>query len=194
MAGIPGGGSAGPLRPQEVRRSEGRYVVLIVVACLASMVCLVGGAIVVTRYPGLRPMGLRSYRIQSGSMEPTYRIGQKVFAVQGYYLSHTPRFGDIVVARKPDQSSHGFVKRIVGLPGDRIKVSNGKLWRNGQAVAEPYIKEPMVYTWPDSGEVTVPPDSVAVLGDNRNDSNDSHMWSPPCIPLGAIEATISSHQ
>ena len=95
-----------------------------------------------------------------------------------------------MIVRRPDESARPFIKRIVGLPGDRLRVSDGKLWRNGKAVAEPYLKEPMDYTWPSSGEVTVPDGSVAVLGDNRNRSNDSHLWSPPWVPLRSIEAKV----
>jgi signal peptidase I len=73
-----------------------------------------------------------------------------------------------------------FMKRVVGVPGDRIHVQGGKLWRNGQAVAEAYIKEPMLYEWPENAakgaQITVPEGNLVVLGDNRNDSNDSHRW------------------
>jgi len=162
--------------------------------CLLGFACLIGGARLVALRTGLMTPGLRSYRIESGTMEPTCKAGQTVFAVQGYYLLHPPQFGDIVVLKKPDLTRRVLIKRIVGLPGDRIKVSDGKLWRNGQAVSEPYIKEPMAYTWPDRGEITVPSDAVVVLGDNRNDSPDSHTWSPPCIPVRDIVAMVASPQ
>ncbi|MCE5239450.1 signal peptidase I [bacterium] len=188
MAGSAGG--SGPANVRRARRPRDRYALLAVVVCLFIVACLVGGAALVSRRPAFALPCLASYRVSSATMEPTYRAGQTVITVRGYYVVHPPQFGDVVIVRKADESPRPFLKRIVGVPGDRLKVSGGRLWRSGQAVDEPYIKEPMAYTWPASGEVTVPPGTVAALGDNRNDSNDSHLWSPPCVPVSDLVAKV----
>lgn len=112
-------------------------------------------------------------------MLPTFNSGDVVLTNRAAYVTHPPERGDIVVFRLPAEIMKvkaPFVKRVAGIPGDRIAVRGGKLWRNGEVVPEPYIKEPMTYTWPDHDELTVPEGCVIVLGDNRNNSNDSHYW------------------
>ena len=86
------------------------------------------------------------------------------------------------------------MKRVVGVPGDRVEVKDGQLWRNGGVADEPFILERMAYTW---GPVTCSPDHVLLLGDNRNNSRDSHDWTAlgpggkptasPELPVEAIE-------
>lgn len=139
----------------------------------------------------LRPFVIQAFYIPSGSMENTLLINDRILVNKFVYYFHEPQHGDIVVFRAPKQASEDkkdFIKRVVGLPGDRIRVQDGKLFRNGQPVEESYIKEPPDYYWPEDGsEVTVPPDSLMVMGDNRNCSNDSHRWEE-LAPDGSLQA------
>ena len=111
---------------------------------------------------------MRFFRIPSTSMEPTlHPVDQIVTLAEGTYHR-----GDIVVLRETDGSGDYFVKRIVGIPGDKITIMGGVLNINGSYASEPYIAEPINYEIREP--VEVPAGSVFVLGDNRNNSSDSH--------------------
>jgi signal peptidase I len=129
----------------------------------------------------VRPFFVEAYIVPSGSMEPTIQINDRILANKLVHRLRPPRHGEIVMFRAPQWVTPGeekvFVKRVVGLPGDKLQVKGGKLWRNGQAVPEPFLAQPPHYEWPEGGgTIDVPPDSVVILGDARNDSNDSHHW------------------
>jgi signal peptidase I len=118
--------------------------------------------------------------IPSDSMVPTLEIGDRLVVEKVSYRLHPPEFGDIIVFYPPlALQQQGFakdqalIKRVIGLPGDRIQVKDGLLVRNGQALNEPYIAEPMDYGLP---LLQVPPNQYFVLGDNRPYSRDSHVW------------------
>lgn len=96
---------------------------------------------------------------------------------QTYYLFGPPKRGDVIVLTPPANELRQdipFIKRIIGLPGERVLVRGGKVYINGTPLDEPYINDQPVYTWPANGQpLTVPANSVVVFGDNRNRSEDS---------------------
>lgn len=89
------------------------------------------------------------------------------------FLFHGPQRGDIIVFRYPRDTSRDFIKRVIGLPGDVVAIHSGHVYVNGQALNEPYIMAEPQYTM---APVRVPPGQYFVLGDNRNNSSDSHVW------------------
>jgi signal peptidase I len=97
------------------------------------------------------------------------------------YLFHPPQRGDIIVFEPPVPTDKPYVKRVIGLPGDRITIREDTVYINGQALKEPYISDPPRYTYPlgfsGATEYTVPAGYIFVLGDNRNNSNDSHVFN-----------------
>jgi signal peptidase I len=118
--------------------------------------------------------------IPSASMVPTLLKDDRLVIEKVSYYFHSPDFGDIVVFNPPvELQSRGypkdqaFIKRIIGRPGDNIKITEGKVYLNGEPLEEKYIAEP-----PESPmkEVKVPTGEYFVMGDNRNDSNDSRYW------------------
>jgi signal peptidase I len=113
-------------------------------------------------------------------MIPTLQLGDRLVVEKISYRFRAPKFGEIVVFDPPEQlllqgyaKDQAFIKRIIGLPGQVVKVQNGKIYLNNQPLEEHYIAEPPDYQW---GPELVPEDQLFVMGDNRNNSNDSHIW------------------
>lgn len=128
----------------------------------------------------LRSFVFETRTIPSGSMLPTLQIGDKLFVDKIYFkMTELKRF-DIITFMPPQGAQGGdvklgtpWIKRLIGLPGDTIQVMDGKLYLNDKPLEEPYIKQKPTYSY---GPVTVPDGMVFVMGDNRNNSNDSHFW------------------
>jgi signal peptidase I len=112
------------------------------------------------------------FRVDGPSMQPNLYTGQYVLADKIAYRLGSPQRGDVIVLAPPIAHGESFIKRLMGLPGDTITIRSGKVWINGQLATEPYIAAPPNY----SGSWTLGPDQYFVLGDNRNDSSDSHVW------------------
>jgi signal peptidase I len=133
---------------------------------------------------GIRTFVAEARFIPSGSMLPTLEINDRLIIDKVSYRFDDPERGDIVVFQPTDELRRqdfkdAFIKRVIGIPGDRVEVRDGKVYINDQALDEDYIQEPPQYQW-TPGELNlpeqVPPDSYLVLGDNRNNSYDSHYW------------------
>lgn len=113
------------------------------------------------------------YEVQSISMEPTLHEGQYLIVSKIAYLLRPPNRGDIVVLNPPNgQGSIPYIKRIIGLPNEHIQIRDGRVWVNGVALNEPYISGPPMYR----EDITLGGKEYLVLGDNRNNSSDSHVW------------------
>ncbi len=124
----------------------------------------------------LRSFVIEGRWIPTGSMLPTIQVGDRVMVNKFIYRFKEPQRGDIVVFEPPAiiNQKDDFIKRIIGLPGDKIEVKDGKVWVNDEALEEPYIAEPPNYEY---GPVKVPEHALFVMGDNRNMSYDSHLWN-----------------
>ena len=108
-------------------------------------------------------------------MEPHIASGEYVLINTVAYRVGSPHRGDIVAFRRDGDARGLFIKRIVGLPGDRVRVDRGTVFVNGVALTEPYVRYPDARSFPETG---VPPASVYVLGDNRAQSEDSRFFGP----------------
>ena len=121
------------------------------------------------------------YEVQSISMEPTLHEGQYLIVSKVAYWLHETQRGDIVVLDPPDhRSAIPYIKRVIGLPGEHVVVRDGRVWIDGVALNEPYVSGPALY----QEDVILGPDEYLVLGDNRNNSSDSHSWGT--LPRKAI--------
>jgi signal peptidase I len=118
--------------------------------------------------------------IPSDSMVPTLHVGDRVVVEKISYRLQPPKTGDIVVFAPPEKlqeqgftQDQAFIKRIIGLPGQTVAVKKGLVYLNDQPLVEKYIAEPPQYQW---GPYRVPENEYFVMGDNRNNSNDSSRW------------------
>ena len=111
----------------------------------------------------------------TSSMENTIMTGDRYFGLRISYLIEEPQRQDIIVFKFPDDESHVFVKRIIGIPGDIVEIKNDTVYVNGEQLEEPYLKEPM--SLGQNMVFEVPADSYFVMGDNRNISNDARYWN-----------------
>lgn len=118
------------------------------------------------------------YYVPSESMLPVLEKGDQFRAEVWFSLRSGPKREQIWVVSNPepaDNNGYFLVKRVVGLPGEMVLVKNGKLYIDGKAWDEPYVKEKPTYKW---GPKKLASDEYFVLGDNRNESKDSHVWGP----------------
>lgn len=111
-------------------------------------------------------------QVNGSSMEPTLHSGQYLIISKVAYWIREPQRGDVVVLHPPNQPGEDYIKRIVGLPGESIEVRDGAVWVDGIRLDEPYVATAPAYrtAW-DLGK-----GEYLVLGDNRNNSRDSHSW------------------
>ena len=121
---------------------------------------------------------VKSYYIPAGSMLPTLKINDRIIIDTTAYQSRTPQRGDIILFNPTEQLRREkykdpFIKRIIGLPGETVKITNGKVYVNGKLLNENYLDEPPQYEYQSD---VIPKNSYFVLGDNRNNSYDSHYW------------------
>lgn len=111
-------------------------------------------------------------RVDGFSMRPTLNDGEYVLVNKLAYRLGEPERGDIIVFRFPIDPTEDFIKRVIGLPGDKVVIDNGKVLVNNVPLEEPYIAAAPQY----EGIWDIPGGHLFVLGDNRNDSSDSHAW------------------
>jgi signal peptidase I len=131
-----------------------------------------------------------TYYISAGSMLPTLKINERIIVDKTAYQSSAPQRGDIIVMNptqrlKQENIKNVLVERIIGLPGETVKIKQGKVYINGKAINEDYITEPPKY---EQVSTLIPKNSYFVLGDNRNDSYDSRYWGflPRNLIVGKI--------
>jgi signal peptidase I len=111
-------------------------------------------------------------RVENISMLPTLQAGEFILVNKLAYKFSDVHRGDIVVFHFPQNPHEDYIKRVIGVPGDTVDIHDNEVWINNQQLAEAYIASEPQY----SGTWQVPKDNLFVLGDNRNQSSDSHSW------------------
>lgn len=122
----------------------------------------------------IRAWVAQPFIVQGNSMVPSFHHGEYLIIDEFSYHFRKPERGEVVVFRYPRQTSQFFIKRVIGLPGDRIDIKSGSVWVNGDALDEAYLF-PLHATVPDASAV-LGVDEYFVLGDNREASSDSRVW------------------
>jgi signal peptidase I len=154
-----------PLWLRAWRTQQENFQIIVIALCLALLIRVF---VAEPRY------------IPSDSMLPTLEMGDRLVVEKISYRFRPPVTGDIIVFDPPPQlqtlgyaKDQAFIKRIIGEPGQTVRIADGKVYLNSEPLQEDYIAEPPAYRW---GAFQVPSEEFFVMGDNRNDSNDSHIW------------------
>lgn len=123
-------------------------------------------------------LAVQNFKVSGISMLPTVHNGDLVLVNKVDYTFESPGRGDVIVFKAPPQPSDDYIKRVIGVPGDLVRIRAGKgVWVNNHKLAESYIAQVPSYSWPlAGGSKRVPRNDYFVLGDNRNNSYDSHAW------------------
>jgi signal peptidase I len=123
----------------------------------------------------LRRAAVQPVKVEGVAMEPALRNGDRIFIDRS--VDKLER-GDIITFYYPADPSRSFIKRVVGLPGEAVEILDGKVLINGNALDEPYVAPENNRVMSGHKEIRIPVDSYYVLGDNRDNSNDSRAWGP----------------
>lgn len=119
-------------------------------------------------------------KIDGSSMEPNLHHGEFVIVSKINYRIGEPNRGDVVVFDFPRNITQEYIKRVIGLPGEHILIEDGLVYVNGTLLSEPYLNMSPQY----EGEWVVAEGTLFVLGDNRNNSSDSHTWG--LVPMNNV--------
>ncbi|MGI8983198.1 MAG: signal peptidase I [Acidimicrobiales bacterium] len=152
---------------------------------VAEWVAIAGGALLVAFL--IKSFLLQAFYIPSLSMAPTLKVNDRVLVNKLSYDLHDVRRGDLIVFESPPNEgsqTKDLIKRVIGLPGETVESSGGHIVINGQELEEPYL-QPDITTGPME-KITVPPDHLWVMGDNRANSRDSRFFGaiPESLVIG----------
>lgn len=121
----------------------------------------------------IRTFVVESYQVSGYSMYPTLQTGERVLVNKLIYRFSAPEPGQIIVFRSPVIPSQDWIKRVIGVPGDRVAIRNGQVYVDGRLQPEPYVR---YRGHSNYAAVTIPPGYLFVLGDNRPNSYDSRYF------------------
>lgn len=169
------------IAPSRAQRPHRRWLLVLIIVA-TTLVLLATALVAVAQITSVRPI-----RLFGRAMEPTVPQGSYLLVQTGSYENHYPARGEIVLFKSPDDPTLSYVGRVIGLPGEHVRIHGGHVYINGTLLVEPYIVAAPAYT----DDLCVDPGTLYVLGDNRNNSSDSHDWGllPREHLLGHVIAT-----
>ncbi len=131
--------------------------------------------------------------VPSESMQPTVNVGDRLFGFRLAYIFSSPKRGDVIIFEYPDDPKRLFIKRIIGLPGETIRIADNAVYitpKGGSEykLDEPYLPKGILMETPQELKFTIPADHYFVMGDNRNNSHDSRFWKNHFVSSDAIKA------
>jgi signal peptidase I len=180
---MPADGSTQPDKSNSSRHQLASWLVVLVLATVCAI--------------GLRAFVVQTFYVPSSSMYPTLQIGDRILVQKiGYSIER----GDILVFRRPpgdvyDTNNEDLVKRVIGLPGETISSKGNTVYINGKPLAEPYLPKGTILGREISPPVKIPAGDYYMLGDNRNDSEDSRYWGflPQSYVVGKVFVIVWRH-
>ncbi|MGC8834490.1 MAG: signal peptidase I [Armatimonadota bacterium] len=158
--------------PAKARRVVGEYLDLGAIASIAALLLIA--------------FVFQVSRVEGDSMFPTLKDGQYTLVNKLVYRLHPPERGDVIVFRSPQEPDRDYIKRVVALPGETIEIRNGWVIINGLKLKEPYVNNRPDYSRPAE---KILPKHLFVLGDNRQNSSDSHLWGQ--LPFNLVRGKSS---
>ncbi len=132
----------------------------------------------------IRQFIIELYIVDGPSMRPTLQSQERLVVNKFIYKFNPPEHGDILVFRYPRDTTRDFIKRVIAVPGDTIEIKDGRVFVNDQLLNEPYILEKTRSEYP---KATVPQGTIFVMGDNRNNSEDSRFADVGFVPYDLIK-------
>ena len=127
----------------------------------------------------VRNFVVEPYLVEGASMNPTLQSHERLMINRSIYYFTEPSRGEIVVFKYPRDQKRDYIKRVIAIPGDTVEIREGDVYLNGQILKENYILEKAKADFP---KVIVPPKHIFVLGDNRNNSEDSRYKNVGFVP------------
>jgi signal peptidase I len=148
------------------------------------LIILISGCIIASFFSSWsKDNFVRAYKIPSSAMEPTLMVGDHLYAGMGIYKKEKPKRGDVIIFEYPIDPSKDFIKRVIGIGGDRIDIEEDKVYINGKQMEDPWGHYDTKNEWRKNlgpvgayEHVAVPKNHLFVLGDNRDNSQDSRFW------------------
>jgi signal peptidase I len=125
----------------------------------------------------------QGFAVSGSCMEPNLWTGERILGNKLTYLVEPPMRGDVVVFRYPVDPRKTYIKRVIGLPGETIDIRSGRVYINSKLLNEPYV---INTAHGDYGPETIKPGKLFVMGDYRDESNDSRIWGE--LPIANIKA------
>ncbi len=132
----------------------------------------------------IRTFIVELYIVDGPSMRPTLESHERLVVNKFIYRFRAPERGEILVFRYPRDPSRDFIKRVIAVPGDSIEIKDHRVFVNDQLLNEPYILEKTLSTYP---KAVVPEGTIFVMGDNRNNSEDSRFVDVGFVPYDLIK-------
>lgn len=132
----------------------------------------------------IRTFIVELYIVDGPSMRPTLLHEEKLVVNKFIYYLRAPEKGEVVIFRYPRDTSRDFIKRVIATAGDTIEIKDGRVYVNDQLLIEDYILEKTYTEYP---KVTIPEGTIFVMGDNRNNSEDSRFSDVGFVPLNLVK-------
>ncbi len=126
---------------------------------------------------------VQSFVVEGPSMEPSFEHGERLFVNKFIYRFREPERGEVIVFEPRGAPSDKFIKRVIGLPGETVKLEGGEVFINGEPLPEDYIQDPPRRSY---GPYEIAEEEVFVLGDNRSNSSDSRFSHVGMVDYGSI--------